>query len=57
MKKNLFNNIFKYKEQEEYEFVLSDAQNNLDEKEFTDNNNRNCLFFFRRKLKLSENQI
>lgn len=34
MKENLFNKIFKYKEQEEYEFILSDAQNNLNEEEF-----------------------
>ncbi len=34
MKENLFNKIFKYNEQEEYEFILSDAQNNLDEEAF-----------------------
>lgn len=34
MKENLFNKIFKYKEQKEYEFILSDAQNNLNEEEF-----------------------
>lgn len=40
MKNNLFNKIFKYKEPEEYEFILSDAQNNLNEEEFIKEDNQ-----------------
>lgn len=34
MIKNLFNNIFKYKEKEEYHFILPEISNNIQEKEF-----------------------
>ena len=37
MIKNIFNNVFKYKDYEEYEFILSNAKNNIDENEFESN--------------------
>ena len=40
MKNNFFNNIFKYNEQEEYDFILSDAQNNINEQEFSSEDNQ-----------------
>ena len=53
MKKNLFNNIFKYKEQADYEFVLSDAQNNLNESEFTKKNTETVSTSLEKNLNLT----
>ncbi len=34
MKKNFFNNLFEYKENDDYEFILPKTANNIDQKEF-----------------------
>lgn len=34
MKKNFFNNLFEYKEESNYEFILPENSNNIDLKEF-----------------------
>lgn len=39
MIKNLFNDLFKYKEKEEYNFILSNVSNNLNEKDFEKKDN------------------
>ena len=37
--KKFLNNLFKYNEKDEYNFILSTANNNINEKEFTENDN------------------
>ncbi len=39
MIKNLFNNLFKYEEKEEYNFILPNVSNNLNEKDFEKEDN------------------
>ena len=40
MVKKIFNDIFKYKEKEEYEFILPDVANNIAENEFNEEDNQ-----------------
>lgn len=45
MIKKIFDDIFKYKEKEEYNFILSDVPNNINEEEFNSNNDDETLVY------------
>ncbi len=45
MIKKIFDDIFKYKEKEEYNFILSDVSNNINEEEFNSSNDDETLVY------------